>query len=57
MRRLVPLLRELEREGYEEKLTHAAELSRQVGDEFDRIRNFLEAHLANHSHPAAKHQP
>jgi CheY-like chemotaxis protein/HPt (histidine-containing phosphotransfer) domain-containing protein len=47
MRRLVPLLRELERLGYEEKLTNAAELSRQVGDEFQRIRSFLQAQIAN----------
>src|ERR1019366_2079497 len=47
MRRLVPLLRELERQGYEEKLTNAAELSRQVGDEFRRIRDFLQAQIAN----------
>ena len=54
MRRMVPLLRELERQGYEEKLTNAAELSRQVGDEFQRIRSFLEAHLASLSKLAAK---
>src|ERR1035438_5911315 len=54
MRRMVPILRELEREGYEQKLTNAAELSRQVGDEFGRIRDFLEAHLANLSNLAAK---
>jgi CheY-like chemotaxis protein/HPt (histidine-containing phosphotransfer) domain-containing protein len=57
MRRLVPLLRELERQGHEEKLTNAAELSRQVNDEFQRIRNFLEAHLANNGHLAAQPQP
>jgi CheY-like chemotaxis protein/HPt (histidine-containing phosphotransfer) domain-containing protein len=54
MRRMVPILRELERQGYEQKLTNAAELSRQVGDEFGRIRDFLEAHLANLSNLAAK---
>jgi HPt (histidine-containing phosphotransfer) domain-containing protein len=54
MRRMVPLLRELERQGYEEKLTNAAELSRQVGGEFQRIRSFLEAHLASLSKLAAK---
>jgi CheY-like chemotaxis protein len=54
MRRIVPLLRELERQGYEEKLTNAAELSRQVGDEFERIRHFLEAHLASLPKLAAK---
>ena len=40
MRRLVPLLRELERQGFEGKLTNAAELSRQAGEEFERIRQF-----------------
>ena len=54
MRRIVPLLRELERQGYEEKLTNADELSRQVGDEFKRIRDFLEAHLASLPNLAAK---
>ena len=54
MRRLVPLLRELERQGYEQKLTSAAELSRQLGDEFECIRVFLEAQLAHQSTLAAK---
>ena len=54
MRRLVPLLRELERQGYEQKLTSAAELSRQVGNEFECIRVFLEAQLAHQSTLAAK---
>jgi HPt (histidine-containing phosphotransfer) domain-containing protein len=54
MRRLVPLLRELERQGYEGKLTNAAELSRQVSDEFECIRKFLEAYLASRSNLAAK---
>jgi len=57
MRRLVPLLRELERQGYEQKLTNAAELSRQVSDEFQRIRHFLEAQLASQPSLAAKGQP
>jgi HPt (histidine-containing phosphotransfer) domain-containing protein len=54
MRRLVPLLRELERQGYEQKLTNAAELSRQVGNEFECIRVFLEAQLAHQPTLAAK---
>jgi CheY-like chemotaxis protein/HPt (histidine-containing phosphotransfer) domain-containing protein len=54
MRRIVPLLRELERQGYEAKLTNAAELSQQVGEEFECIRKFLEAYLANPSNLAAK---
>ena len=54
MRRLVPLLRELEREGFEGRLTNATQLSRQAGEEFERIRHFLEAYLAEHAQPAAK---
>jgi CheY-like chemotaxis protein len=54
MRRLVLLLRELEREGFEGKLTNAKQLSRQASEEFDRIRLFLEAYLAEHSPLAAK---
>jgi CheY-like chemotaxis protein len=54
MRRMVPLLRELERQGCEERLTNAAQLSHQVGEEFKRIRQFLEAYLAEHSSLAAK---
>jgi CheY-like chemotaxis protein len=49
MVKLVPLLRELERQGYEGKLTSATELYDQVVKEFDRIRNFL----APHFNPAA----
>jgi len=55
MRRIVPLLRELERQGYEEQLTNAAELCPQLDQEFQRIRAFLEAHLA--SLPALAPQP
>jgi hypothetical protein len=55
MRRLVPLLRELELQGSEGQLTSAAQLSRQAGEEFTRIRSFLEAYLAEHSSLAAKH--
>jgi two-component system sensor histidine kinase/response regulator len=49
IRRLVPLLRELERQGCEGKLTNAVQLSRQAGEEFGRVRHFLEAYLAEHS--------
>jgi len=45
MRRLVPLLRELEKQGYEGQLTNAAELSEGVVLEFARIREFLAPHL------------
>ena len=41
MARILPLLRELERQGYEEKLTNAAELTVQVGREFELIRKTL----------------
>ncbi|HWC61175.1 MAG TPA: response regulator, partial [Verrucomicrobiae bacterium] len=46
MLRIVPLLRELERQGEEKKLVNAVELCRQARIEFDCIREFLEAHLA-----------
>ena len=54
IRRLVVLLRELEREGFEGKLTSAPQLSQQAGEEFERIRHFLEAYLAEHDTPAGK---
>ena len=46
MVRIVPMLRELERQGEEKKLVNAVELCRQARAEFDCIREFLEAHLA-----------
>jgi len=46
MVRIVPMLRELERQGEEKKLVNAMELCRQARAEFDCIREFLEAHLA-----------
>ena len=49
IRRLVPLLRELERQGSEGRLTNAAQLSDQAGEEFLGIRAFLEAYLAEHT--------
>ena len=57
MRRLVPLLRELERQGFEGQLTNATQLSQQVNEEFERIRQFLDAYLANHTNLAAKNRP
>jgi len=54
VRHLVPLLRELERQGFEEKLTNAADLCHQAAEEFKRIRNFLETYLASHSELTAK---
>ena len=49
MRRLVPLLRELERQGLEGKLNGAADLCIRAKQEFKCIRAFLDAYLANHS--------
>jgi two-component system, sensor histidine kinase and response regulator len=54
MRRLVPPLRELERQGFEGRLTNATELYQQVSAEFEQIRLFLEAYLAEQSNLAAK---
>jgi CheY-like chemotaxis protein len=49
MGRIVPLLRELEKQGGEGKLTNAPELSRQIGEEFARIQTFLENYLQKHA--------
>jgi CheY-like chemotaxis protein/HPt (histidine-containing phosphotransfer) domain-containing protein len=54
MRRLVPLLRELERQGLEGKLVNAAELCHETGREFERIRLFLEAYMTTTPALAAK---
>jgi CheY-like chemotaxis protein len=54
MRRLVPLLRELEREGYESKLVNAPDLFKRSMAEFDAIKQFLENHLAHHCSLASK---
>ena len=54
MRRLVPLLRELERQGLEGQLTSAEALCQQARTEFHLIRNFLEEVLARQSELAAK---
>jgi len=50
IRRMVPLLRDLERQSAEGELANAPRLSSEVGREFERVRNFLEAYLAR---PAA----
>ena len=47
MKRIVPLLRELERQGEEGKLTNAAELFTQVAQEFELIRTTLAPYLAS----------
>jgi CheY-like chemotaxis protein/HPt (histidine-containing phosphotransfer) domain-containing protein len=54
MVRIVPLLRELERQGEEKKLVNAVDLCRQARLEFDCIREFLDAHLAKVSPLAAR---
>jgi hypothetical protein len=54
MRRLVPLLRELERQGLEGKLVNAAEICLETGREFERIRLFLEAYMTATPTLAAK---
>jgi CheY-like chemotaxis protein/HPt (histidine-containing phosphotransfer) domain-containing protein len=46
MRRLVPLLRELERQGFEGKLTNATQICQDAAREFKSIRSFLESYLA-----------
>jgi CheY-like chemotaxis protein/HPt (histidine-containing phosphotransfer) domain-containing protein len=53
MRRLVPMLRELERKGFENKLEGAPTICEDASREFDRIRSFLEAHLASCSNLAS----
>ena len=46
IRRLVPLLRDLEKQGLESNLSNAPKVCHEVVAEFDRVRKFLEAHLA-----------
>jgi CheY-like chemotaxis protein len=52
MRRLVPMLRELEHKGSENKLDGAVAICQSATREFERIRTFLEAHLASCSNNA-----
>jgi CheY-like chemotaxis protein/HPt (histidine-containing phosphotransfer) domain-containing protein len=54
MRRLAPMLRELERQGQEAKLTTAPQLCQEAQREFGRIRGFLEAYLASQADLVAK---
>jgi CheY-like chemotaxis protein/HPt (histidine-containing phosphotransfer) domain-containing protein len=49
MRRLVPILRELERQGHEGQISGAAALVNQIAVEFEVVRKYLDAYLANHS--------
>jgi HPt (histidine-containing phosphotransfer) domain-containing protein len=53
MVRIVPLLRELERQGTEGKLTNAAEICENARREFKLIQNFLAAQPALATMPAA----
>jgi CheY-like chemotaxis protein/HPt (histidine-containing phosphotransfer) domain-containing protein len=45
MKVIVPLLRELERQGNDGKLANATELCQRVREEFERIRTYLETYL------------
>jgi CheY-like chemotaxis protein/HPt (histidine-containing phosphotransfer) domain-containing protein len=54
MRRLVPFLREMERQGYEEKLTTAAQVCQDAIREFEAIKTFLEAYMARSHDLAAR---
>jgi CheY-like chemotaxis protein len=54
MVRIVPLLRELERQGNDNKLTSATDLARQISDEFKNIRLYLETYLQKQSALAAQ---
>jgi CheY-like chemotaxis protein/nitrogen-specific signal transduction histidine kinase len=54
MRRLVPTLRELERQGNNGKLLTANRLFQEATREFARIRHFLEWYMANRAEVAAK---
>ncbi len=53
MGRIVPLLRELEKQGNEGKLLNATELASRIGDEFKRIRTYLDNYLKNQTTVAA----
>jgi CheY-like chemotaxis protein/HPt (histidine-containing phosphotransfer) domain-containing protein len=44
---MVPLLRELERQGYEGKLVNGPQLAREVAVEFQRIRKFLTHYMGS----------
>ena len=55
--RMVSLLRELERQGHEGTLTNAADLSRQISEEFECIRTFLEAQVVSQTNLTAKPRP
>ena len=54
MRRLVPLLRELERQGSQGNLTSAPQLGQQAAQEFTLIRAFIDSYLAKLPELASK---
>src|SRR5207302_1839054 len=54
IRRMVPLLRDLERQSSEGQLANAPQLCEQLGREFERARNFLEAQLVRPDAVASK---
>jgi HPt (histidine-containing phosphotransfer) domain-containing protein len=54
IRRLVPLLRDLERQSAEGQLANAPQLAHELVREFERVRNFLEAYLARPAAVASK---
>jgi len=54
MRHLVPLLRELEQQGRDGKLTSAQDLFKQAGKEFKRICSFFEERQAGQADIATK---
>jgi CheY-like chemotaxis protein/nitrogen-specific signal transduction histidine kinase len=54
MRRLVPLLRELERQGSQSNLTSAPQLSQEAAHEFTLIRSFIDSYLAKLPELASK---
>jgi len=54
MRELVPLLRELEHQGRQGKLTSAATVCEQAVREFQRIRSFLEVRMPGQAQVAVK---
>jgi hypothetical protein len=54
MRRMVPLLRRLEKQGHEGQLAGTPELAEAVGREFQLVKSFLESYLARHTEIASK---
>jgi HPt (histidine-containing phosphotransfer) domain-containing protein len=54
MQLLVPLLRDLEKQGFEETLTTAAEVCAAAVKEFERIRLFLDDYIAKQSAVASQ---